>query len=62
MTRWEHQEVLEAVQTRLAENPDAICTRRETVEHLFGTMALCVLTCNLTRVLKRRRIEQTRPR
>jgi len=67
-----HEAVVEAVQKRLDANPDAMRTRRETVEHPFGTikmrmgathflcktlpkvateMALCVLTCNFTRVL-----------
>jgi hypothetical protein len=32
ITRWEHEEVLEAVQTRLDKNPDAMRTRL-TVEH-----------------------------
>ena len=38
ITRWEHEEVVEAVQVRLDRNPDAMRTRRETVEHPFGTM------------------------
>ena len=38
VTRWEHEEVLEAVQKRLDENPQAMRTRRETVEHPFGTI------------------------
>ena len=36
--RWEHESVLEAVQRRLDENPQAMRVRRETVEHPFGTM------------------------
>ncbi len=36
--RWEHEEVLEAVQRRLDENPQAMRRRRETVEHPFGTI------------------------
>jgi transposase len=40
ITRWEHEEVLEAVQARLDRNPDAMRTRRETVEHPFGTMKM----------------------
>ena len=36
--RWEHEEVLEAVQQRLDENPQAMRQRRETVEHPFGTI------------------------
>ncbi len=34
----EHEEVLEAVQRRLDENPQAMRQRRETVEHPFGTI------------------------
>src|SRR4029077_12683659 len=38
ITRWEHEPVLEAVQRRLDENPQAMRQRRETVEHPFGTI------------------------
>jgi hypothetical protein len=31
---------LEAVQKRLDKNPDAMRTRRETIEHPFGTMKM----------------------
>ena len=34
----EHEHILEAVQRRLDENPEAMRQRRETVEHPFGTM------------------------
>src|SRR5712692_2270689 len=40
MTRWEHEHVLEAVQQRLDENPQAMRQRRETVEHPFGTLKM----------------------
>jgi transposase len=40
ITRWEHEHVLEAVQTRLDNNPQAMRTRRETVEHPFGTLKM----------------------
>ena len=40
ITRWEHEEVVEAVQERLDKNPDAMRRRRETVEHPFGTMKM----------------------
>lgn len=36
--RWEHEHVLEDVQRRLDENPQAMRVRRETVEHPFGTI------------------------
>ncbi|MGB5628945.1 MAG: IS1182 family transposase [Woeseiaceae bacterium] len=38
IARWEHEDVLEAVQRRLDENPQAMRQRRETVEHPFGTI------------------------
>ncbi len=40
ITRWEHEHVVEAVQARLDKNPDAMRTRRETVEHPFGTLKM----------------------
>jgi transposase len=38
LSRWEHEHVLDAVQRRLDENPQAMRQRRETVEHPFGTL------------------------
>ena len=38
IARWEHQDLLDAVQERLDRNPAAMRQRRETVEHPFGTM------------------------
>src|ERR1700730_746862 len=38
LTRWGHEHVLEAVQRRLDEDPQAMRRRRETVEHPFGTI------------------------
>ncbi|MGD8789890.1 MAG: IS1182 family transposase [Burkholderiales bacterium] len=38
ITRWEHEQVLEAVERRLDENPDKMRTRRQTAEHPFGTI------------------------
>jgi transposase len=40
ITRWEHEQVVEAVQERLDKNPAAMRTRRETVEHPFGTLKM----------------------
>jgi Transposase DDE domain len=40
ITRSEHEDVLEAVQKRLDENPHAMRTRRETSEHPFGTIKM----------------------
>jgi transposase len=38
VTRWEHQDVLDAMQTRLDQTPDAMRVRRCTVEHPYGTI------------------------
>ena len=40
ITRWEHEHVLEAVQKRLDQNPQAMRLRRETAEHPFGTLKM----------------------
>ena len=36
--RWEHEGVLEAVQSRLDQKPEMMRLRRQTVEHPFGTL------------------------
>ncbi|MGI4730284.1 MAG: IS1182 family transposase, partial [Janthinobacterium lividum] len=36
--RWEHEEVVEAMQARLDRMPNAMRMRRQTVEHVFGTL------------------------
>ena len=38
VTRWEHEDVFEAMQKRLDANPDAMRIRRQTVEHPFATL------------------------
>src|SRR3954451_19984313 len=38
--RWVHEDVLERAQARLDQNPNAMRTRRETVEHPFGTLKM----------------------
>src|SRR5271155_773505 len=38
IARWEHEAVLEAMQERLDQQPDATKLRRQTVEHPFGTL------------------------
>ncbi len=38
ITRWEHEHVVEAVERRLDEHPESMRTRRNTVEHPFGTI------------------------
>ena len=40
VTRWEHEHLLDDVQRRLDENPQAMRQRRETVEHPFGTIKM----------------------
>jgi len=36
--RWEHEEVIEAMQRRLDRMPEAMTRRRSTIEHVFGTL------------------------
>ena len=36
--RWEHEHILEAMQTRLDHSPEIMRIRRQTVEHPFGTI------------------------
>jgi transposase len=38
IARWEHEDVLERMQARLAQRPEAARERRQTVEHCFGTL------------------------
>lgn len=38
--RWEYEHVIEAAQTRLDQNPQAMRVRRETVEHPFATLKM----------------------
>jgi transposase len=38
VTRWGDEAVLEAVQRRLDEDRHAMRTRRQAVEHMFGTL------------------------
>ena len=38
ITRWEHEAVLERMQNRLDQTPQASRLRRQTVEHAFGTL------------------------
>jgi transposase len=40
ITRWEHEDVLELVQKRLDQNPQAMRKRRETAEHPFATLKM----------------------
>lgn len=38
MRRWEHEEVIEAMQRRLDRMPEAMTRRRSIIEHVFGTL------------------------
>jgi transposase len=52
--RWEHEDVLDAMQDRLDRAPDTMRIRRQTVEHPFGTIkAWMGATHFLTRTLAR---------
>jgi hypothetical protein len=54
ITRWEHEDVLERMQERLDRTPEATKLRRQTVEHVFGTLkAWMGATHFLTRTLPR---------
>ncbi|GAA0569070.1 IS1182 family transposase [Halomonas salifodinae] len=51
--RWEHEDVLESVQSRLDQKPEMMRLRRQTVEHPFGTLkAWMGATHFLTKSLK----------
>jgi transposase len=53
VTRWEHEDLLEAMQKRLDLAPDSMRIRRQTVEHPFGTLkAWMGSTHFLTKTLK----------
>jgi len=53
VSRWEHEDILEAMQTRLDKAPDSMRLRRQTVEHPFGTLkAWMGATHFLTKTLK----------
>ena len=38
VTRWEHEDVLDELDKRMANEPERMATRRSTVEHPFGTI------------------------
>lgn len=53
VTRWEHEAVLEAMQTRLDQAPESMRIRRQTVEHPFGTIKSWMGSAHfLTKTLK----------
>lgn len=60
ITRWEHENVLDVVQERLDGAPEAARLRRQTVEHVFGTLkAWMGSTHFLTKTLPRVRTEMS---
>ena len=60
ITRWEHEEVLEAMQERLDWKPETARLRRQTVEHPFGTIKSWMgATHFLTKTLGRVRTEMS---
>jgi transposase len=60
VTRWEHQDVLDEMQTRLEQTPDAMRIRRSTVEHPYATIkAWMGATHFLTKGLERVKAEMS---
>jgi transposase len=60
VTRWEHQDVLDKMQERLDQNPDAMRIRRSSVEHPYGTIkAWMGATHFLTKGLERVKTEMS---
>ena len=60
IARWEHESVLELMQLRLHQRPQAARERRQTVEHPFGTLkAWMGATHFLTRTLPKVRTEMS---
>jgi hypothetical protein len=53
VSRWEHEDVLDTMQTRLDLTPDSMRIRRQTVEHPYGTIKLWMGSAHfLMRTLK----------
>lgn len=60
VSRWEHQDVLDAMERRLDLMPEAMRIRRQTAGHPFGTLkAWMGATHFLTRTLKKVRTEMS---
>jgi len=54
VSRWEHESVIDAIQSRLDQLPEMMRIRRQTVEHPFGTLkAWMDATHFLTKTLDR---------
>lgn len=60
IARWEHEDILDVVQQRLEGAPEAMKLRRQTVEHVFGTLKAWMGSSHfLTRTLPRVRTEMS---
>jgi transposase len=60
VTRWEHQDVLDEMQARLEQTPDAMRIRRSTVEHPYATIkAWMGATHFLTKSMERVKAEMS---
>jgi hypothetical protein len=60
IARWEHEDILDVVQQRLEGAPAAMKLRRQTVEHVFGTLKAWMGPSHfLTRTLPRVRTEMS---
>jgi transposase len=60
ISRWEHESVLDMVQERLDGAPEAMRLRRQTVEHVFGTLKAWMGSAHfLTKTLPRVRTEMS---
>ena len=60
IARWEHEDTLDIVQQRLDGAPEAMRVRRQTVEHVFGTLKAWMGTSHfLTKTLPRVRTEMS---
>ena len=60
VARWEHEEVIEALDARLAKEPDRMRIRRAVVEHPFGTLKYWMGSTHfLTKTLNRTNTEMS---
>jgi transposase len=60
ISRWEHENILDVVQRRLEGSPEAMKLRRQTVEHVFGTLKAWMGSSHfLTKTLPRVRTEMS---
>lgn len=60
IARWEHEDVMDIVQEQLEGAPEAMRLRRQTVEHVFGTLKAWMGSSHfLTRTLPRVRTEMS---